>query len=80
MLGYESTLGHVNKLKALCKVTSFARKVTFNQTGGDQDFEIESFTVFRPPVLAFSVMTLYSPVVGRGEAYCTYIRCIQLAG
>ena len=43
MLGYESTHGLVNKLKVLCKVKSFARKVTFNQTGGDQDFEIEEF-------------------------------------
>lgn len=43
MLVYESTLGHVNKLKALCKITSFAQKVTFSQTGGDQDFEIGEF-------------------------------------
>ena len=42
-MGYESTLGHVNKSKALCKVKSFARKVTFNQTAGDQDFEIGEF-------------------------------------
>jgi hypothetical protein len=79
MLGYESTLGHVNTSKALCKVRSFARKVALNQTGCDQDFEIGEFHVFRPPILAFSVMTLYSPVVGRGEAYRIYIRYIQLA-
>lgn len=43
MLVYESTSGHVNKLQALCKIKSFARKVTFSQNGGDQDFEIGEF-------------------------------------
>jgi hypothetical protein len=34
---------HIEKLKALCRVKSFARKVTLNQIGDDQDFEIGEF-------------------------------------